>query len=180
MSERRTQIIEAAIPLVLKEGVGASTAKIAKAAGVSNGTLFNVFASKQALIDAIFLAGKTGMFEALSAPEGAPFDRARLWRFWRDYIGWARTHPLHRRISHRLREAGLVSEAALAEGDALAAPHVAAAAEALAQGRLRGPNVEHVAALVFFHIDLVLDQGLGPEDEALSFRMLCDSLGLSE
>lgn len=180
MSERRKQIIAAAIPFVLAEGVGASTARIAKAAGVSNGTLFNAFATKQELIDSIFLAAKRGMFEALSSPEGEPFDRARLGRFWREYIDWAKANPLHRRITHRLREAGLVGEAALAEGDALAAPHATAVAEALARGAVRGPNVEHISALVFFHIDLVLDQGLSAEDEALSFRMLCDSLGLSE
>ena len=64
MPDRKSQIITAATSLFLNEGVGVSTASIAKAAEVSNGTLFNTFATRQILIDTIYKDAKTAMFGA--------------------------------------------------------------------------------------------------------------------
>lgn len=49
--ERRRALIEATLPLLRTHGLATSTRQIAEAAGVAEGTIFRVFASKQALID---------------------------------------------------------------------------------------------------------------------------------
>jgi AcrR family transcriptional regulator len=44
-SEKRSAILEAAVHEIARSGLGASTAEIARSAGVAAGTLFTYFAS---------------------------------------------------------------------------------------------------------------------------------------
>ena len=48
---KNEKILEAAIKLLAEQGAGVPTAKIAQEAAVSNGTLFNYYPTKQALLD---------------------------------------------------------------------------------------------------------------------------------
>ncbi|WP_329224465.1 helix-turn-helix domain-containing protein [Streptomyces canus] len=61
--QRRAMIIQTAIPLIAEYGAAVTTAKIARAAGIGEGTIFRVFADKDELLRAC-------MAEALS-PEHA-------------------------------------------------------------------------------------------------------------
>ncbi|MFG2530445.1 TetR/AcrR family transcriptional regulator [Streptomyces sp. NPDC048516] len=49
---RRAMIVAAALPLVVEYGSSVSTAKIARAAGIGEGTIFRAFADKDALLAA--------------------------------------------------------------------------------------------------------------------------------
>jgi AcrR family transcriptional regulator len=51
--ERRSMIIAVTLPLLLERGEMVTTHDIANAAGIAEGTLFRVFASKDALIEAV-------------------------------------------------------------------------------------------------------------------------------
>jgi AcrR family transcriptional regulator len=51
--ERRSMIIAATLPLLLEHGEMVTTHHIADAAGIAEGTIFRVFASKEALIEAV-------------------------------------------------------------------------------------------------------------------------------
>ncbi|WP_406859176.1 TetR/AcrR family transcriptional regulator [Streptomyces sp. HUAS MG47] len=61
--QRREMIIQTAIPLIAEYGAAVTTSKIARAAGIGEGTIFRVFADKDELLQAC-------MAEALS-PEHA-------------------------------------------------------------------------------------------------------------
>ncbi|MGV9574332.1 TetR/AcrR family transcriptional regulator, partial [Streptomyces nigra] len=50
--QRREMIIQTAIPLIAEYGGTVTTAKIARAAGIGEGTIFRVFADKDELIQA--------------------------------------------------------------------------------------------------------------------------------
>lgn len=50
--ERRAAIIAAVLPLLIQHGASVTTRQIANAAGVSEGTIFNVFADKDELLAA--------------------------------------------------------------------------------------------------------------------------------
>ncbi|MFD7641590.1 TetR/AcrR family transcriptional regulator [Kitasatospora sp. NPDC059795] len=50
--QRREMIVRAATPLVVEHGGGVTTRQIARAAGIGEGTIFRVFADKDAVLDA--------------------------------------------------------------------------------------------------------------------------------
>ena len=55
-AERRAAIVDAVGPLVIEHGSAVTTKQIAQRAGISEGTIFNVFADKEELIDAVLEA----------------------------------------------------------------------------------------------------------------------------
>ncbi|MFC3853700.1 TetR/AcrR family transcriptional regulator [Salinispirillum marinum] len=179
MTDRRNQILDAATSLFLEQGVSVPTAKIAKAAGVSNGTLFNVFPTKQALIDAIYTEAKIGMFANMRYCGEDPLTKVTLRANWDGYMNWANRYPERRRVMHLLLDAGLASADAQAEVSAVVEPHAAWIYMGLDRGIIRGPSVSFIGQLVFFHIDLVINEQLDRQGENLAFEMLCNAIGLN-
>lgn len=53
VDERRRMIVDATFPLLLENGEMVTTRQIADAAGIAEGTIFRVFADKEALIGAV-------------------------------------------------------------------------------------------------------------------------------
>jgi AcrR family transcriptional regulator len=51
--ERRSMIMDAALPLLLARGEEVTSSEIARAAGIAEGTIFRVFANKDELIDTV-------------------------------------------------------------------------------------------------------------------------------
>ncbi len=66
LDERRAAIVRAVLPLMIDHGVGTTTRELARAAGVSEGTLFNAFTDKDELVAAVVEA----------ALDQEPFERA--------------------------------------------------------------------------------------------------------
>src|ERR1700738_5394887 len=96
--DKRAAILEAATEAVAVLGVSAPTAKIAKGAGVAEGTLFTYFANKDELLNQLYLELKMDLRDAVVTgyPGGKSLiDRSR--HFWDRYIGWGSPHPLKRR-----------------------------------------------------------------------------------
>lgn len=54
--DRRRAIVEAVTPLIMERGVSATTADLARAAGIAEGTIFGVFPDKDALIHEVVTA----------------------------------------------------------------------------------------------------------------------------
>ncbi|MEV4289250.1 TetR/AcrR family transcriptional regulator [Nonomuraea bangladeshensis] len=50
--QRREMIVRAALPLVVEHGTSVTTAQVARAAGIGEGTVFRAFGDKDALLDA--------------------------------------------------------------------------------------------------------------------------------
>lgn len=50
--QRRAMIVKAALPLVVEHGTAVTTAQVARAAGIGEGTVFRAFADKDALLAA--------------------------------------------------------------------------------------------------------------------------------
>ena len=63
--DKQTAILEAATEVVAMLGVSAPTAKIAKGAGVAEGTLFTYFANKDELLNRLYLELKMDLRDAM-------------------------------------------------------------------------------------------------------------------
>src|SRR5580700_3887585 len=95
--DKRTAILEAAAEVVALLGLSAPTAKIAKRAGVAEGTLFTYFANKDELLNRLYLELKMDLRDAVITgyPAGKSLiDRSR--HFWDRYIGWGSAHQIGR------------------------------------------------------------------------------------
>jgi AcrR family transcriptional regulator len=101
--EKRTAILQAATEVVATLGVGATTAKIAKGAGVAEGTLFTYFANKDELLNHLYLEIKASLRDAMMA--GYPSRKSLIVRsrhVWDRYIGWGSAYPLKRKAMSQL------------------------------------------------------------------------------
>ena len=87
-TDKRRQILEGARAVFMAAGFdGASMGEIARAAGVSKGTLYVYFDSKEALFEALTIAEKSGLAEVLFTLDAENSDvRAVLMRLGRTYL----------------------------------------------------------------------------------------------
>src|SRR3984957_10010150 len=101
--DKRTAILAAATEVVAMLGVSAPTARIANDAGVAEGTLFTYFASKDELLNRLYLELKMDLRDAMMTgyPAGKSLiDRSR--HVWDRYIGWGSAYSLKRRAARQL------------------------------------------------------------------------------
>jgi AcrR family transcriptional regulator len=98
--EKRDAILEAAVHEIARTGLSASTASIAKRAGVASGTLFTYFASKEALLNELYLELKREVYGRINAdfPVAASLER-RARHIWTRFLAWALERPHHRKAS---------------------------------------------------------------------------------
>src|SRR6476620_1974859 len=109
--DKRAAILEAAAEAVAVLGVSAPTAKIAQGAGVAEGTLFTYFATKDELLNQLYLELRTDLSDAIMAgyPSGGSLiDRSR--HVWDRYLGWGSAHPLKRRAARQLAVSDRITE----------------------------------------------------------------------
>jgi AcrR family transcriptional regulator len=108
--EKRSAILKAAVHEIAKSGLGASTATIARRAGIASGSLFTYFASKEELLNELYLELKVEVYERINAdfPRQASLER-RAWHIWSNYLGWAIEFPAERKVSAQLNLSDLVT-----------------------------------------------------------------------
>lgn len=118
--EKRSGILAAATAAVAALGVSASTAKIAKDAGVAEGTLFVYFPTKDDLINELYLTLKADMKEAIA--QGYPADasvKERCEHLWNRSIDWGAKNPAKRKALRQLAVSDKVTEASRKAGGAV-------------------------------------------------------------
>jgi AcrR family transcriptional regulator len=134
--ERRTAILSATTRVIASQGLGAATAAIAKAAGVSNGSMFVYFETKAALLNEAYVTLKSEMGTAATA--GLPVasePREQVLHMWTGWLRWATTDPEKRRALAQLE----VSDEISAESHATVGAAFAPIADVLERSRANGP-----------------------------------------
>src|ERR1700692_1958171 len=109
--EKRTAILEATAEVVAMLGVSAPTAKIAKEAGVAEGTLFTYFTNKDELLNRLYLELKMDLRDTMMTgyPAGKSLiDRNR--HVWDRFVGWGSAHSLKRRAMRQLAVSDRITE----------------------------------------------------------------------
>ena len=91
--ERRNAILDALTQTIASKGVSAPTLAVAKLAGVSEGTIFKHFTTKDELLNSLYTELKLEIADALMS--GFPRRlsvRLRLQFIWNRYITWGSEH----------------------------------------------------------------------------------------
>lgn len=117
--EKREAILDAAAAAVATLGTAAPTSKIAKAAGVAEGTLFTYFPTKDALLNALYLEIKGDMRRTLPdnlSPDSDPQTTIR--HLWDGMIDWNIDNGIKAKAMRQLAVSDLITTASRAEGSA--------------------------------------------------------------
>ncbi len=156
--DKRNAILEAATEVVAKLGTGAPTAKIAKDAGVAEGTLFTYFASKDDLLNELYLELKADQCDAVTT--GYPSDKSLIERtrhVWNSYIGWGSAHPLEHKAMTQLRVSERVTPKTKKIGAQAFAEINQTIREILAAGALKDQPPAFAAAILGAMADTTMD-----------------------
>lgn len=102
--DKKQALLEAATQAIAQSGIAASTAVIARNAGVAEGTLFRYFATKDELINTLYLHLKQDLCRSMIMElDRSITDAKTMTRFiWNSYINWGLNYPArHRAIRQR-------------------------------------------------------------------------------
>jgi AcrR family transcriptional regulator len=155
--DKRNAILAAASALVASSGLGAPTAKIARAAGVAEGTLFTYFRDKDALLNELFLELKHELLAATSSPKatGALVERARS--FWNKYVDWGVSNPTKRRTLRQLAVSEVITPANKLAGRTMFAEIDAVLEQGLAGGCLKSAPTYFAGAMMISMAETTVD-----------------------
>jgi AcrR family transcriptional regulator len=108
--EKRSAILQAAVHEIAEVGLGAATATIARRAGVAAGTLFTYFATKEELLNEVYLELKAEVYARINAdfPKKGSLER-RARHIWSSSLDWAVEYPEKRKVSVQLNVSDVVT-----------------------------------------------------------------------
>jgi AcrR family transcriptional regulator len=135
--DKRAAILCAATKTIAEDGVGASTARIAKAAAVAEGSLFRYFPDKDKLLNELYRELKLDMRNAMIA--GFPVTgslRKRAQHIWNAYVTWGMESPAKRRAMMQLTVSERITDQSRQEGQAGFEDATKAMRQLVAQGKL--------------------------------------------
>ncbi|MEW6343191.1 MAG: TetR/AcrR family transcriptional regulator [Pseudomonadota bacterium] len=147
--DKRNAILAAAAQVIAEQGLGAPTARIAKVAGVAEGTLFTYFENKDVLLNELYLDIKSDMRDVMMAAyprSGSVEQRVRY--VWQQYVDWGVAFPDKRRAVTQLAVCDRLSEQARAIGMEAFADVNAMMETSVASGILRNQPPAFVAAIM--------------------------------
>ena len=154
MTDKARLLLDTAIRLFSERGFwDTPTALIAKEAGVANGTLFNYFGSKSALIEGVYLSLKQEWADHIAAADitGDTLVQ-RLKECWKRSIEWPVANPERYALLEQLKLSEEISRGISVGGANMFASAMALFAEAGEAGLIRNLPGELIQASAFGQI----------------------------
>ncbi|MDZ5647147.1 TetR/AcrR family transcriptional regulator [Nitrospirillum sp. BR 11828] len=169
--EKRDAILAAAVQVIADQGLGATTARIAGLAGVAEGTLFTYFATKDLLLNQLYLGLKAELRQAMMAtyPADAPL-RDRLRHIWDRYVDWGVHNPAKRQTLAQLIVSGRLATETRALGSEGFARIEDMVREGVAQDLMREQPPDFAAAILASLAETTMDFILRRPDNAENYR----------
>lgn len=147
--EKRLAILSAAARVIADEGLSAPTAKIARAAGVADGTLFVYFSNKDALLNDLYLHLKEELKSKVAASVSRDADlRTQLNGIWKTWIDWGVHEPAKRRALAQLQVSDRITADSRAKGLDGVADMLALVRQVSGQGPMRDAPVMFIGAVM--------------------------------
>jgi len=155
---KRDAILASAIKLVAAQGLSAPTSGIARDAGLAEGTLFTYFASKDELLNQLYLELKADLGVAvLKAYPAAGSVRERFEHVWNAFVDWGADHPAKRRAIRQLGVSDRVTPESRRRGGAAFGEIGAMLEQSQAEGVLKPHSQAFIGAVLEALTDAMLD-----------------------
>ena len=97
--DKKQALLDAATAAFAQSGIAASTALIARNAGVAEGTLFRYFATKDDLLNALYLHLKQDLCQTMLAEldRTLTLPKEHTRNIWNSYVDWGIRNPCRSR-----------------------------------------------------------------------------------
>ncbi|MFT3837404.1 MAG: TetR/AcrR family transcriptional regulator [Myxococcaceae bacterium] len=156
--DKRNALMDAATRVILAQGLAAPTAAIAKAAGISSGSLFTYFKTKSELFNALYLELKTEMAQASlhGMPPKAPL-REQFEHMWHHWMRWAGKFPAKRRALALLGVSDEITPVTRAAGHQAMLEIAGMLERARAKGPMRHASMAFVGTILNSVADATMD-----------------------
>ncbi|WP_324670740.1 TetR/AcrR family transcriptional regulator [Hymenobacter sp. GOD-10R] len=133
--DKETQILEAAMKLLIEHGTqGTPMSAIARAANTGMGTIYNYFATKEELINAIYLYVKRNQLHSVAEPATDEPIKRRFDRYYTSLLQYLVAHPEQFRFMDHYQNAPVLTPTTRQQGLETIAP----VADLLAKGQQQG------------------------------------------
>ncbi len=155
--EKRARILAAAIKVFAEQGLNAPTAKISQVAGISDGSLFTYFETKDDLLNQLYLEIKSeGREKMMSAYPAKASLEQRVRHVWNNYIDLGLADPDKYKVLTQLSVSDRISEQTQRTSqEGYEALHVMMQ-ECLMSGALRDQSPAFGTALIFSLAEMTL------------------------
>lgn len=146
---KREAILAAAASAVAEQGLGASTSSISQRAGIAEGTLFTYFATKDELLQQLFLDLKREAYAAVDQdfPHQAP-AKAQARYFFDRYVDWGVKHPHKRHALAQLVSSEKIPSGLKEQADMASQGNAAVLESRLAAGGLKDSDPDFGMAIM--------------------------------
>ena len=137
--DKRAAILLAATKTIAEDGIGASTASIAKAATVAEGSLFRYFPDKDKLLNELYRELKVDMRNAMIAGFSSTSSlRNRIQHIWNAYVTWGMESPAKRKAMMQLSVSDRITDQSRREGQVGFEDATEAMQQLVSRGKLSG------------------------------------------
>lgn len=156
--EKRSAILDAATKVFAEQGIGAPTARIAKEAGVAEGSLFTYFPTKDILLNELYLTLKTELRDVMMP--GYPLTespRNRALHTWRALVDWGVKYPRKRQVISVLSLSERLTDETKSAGMRAFAAANTMLAEIVENSAMRGMPMAFAGALLSSMTETTID-----------------------
>ncbi|HKS34719.1 MAG TPA: TetR/AcrR family transcriptional regulator [Enterobacteriaceae bacterium] len=110
--DKKQALLEAATTAVAQSGIAASTALIARGAGVAEGTLFRYFTTKDDLLNELYLHLKQDLCQAMlvSWDHTETDAKTNTCHIWNSYVDWGLRNPQAHQAIRQLAVSDKITE----------------------------------------------------------------------
>jgi len=171
--DKRAALLNAAIAAIATLGTAASTAKVAKDAGLGEGTLFVYFQTKDELLNQVFLTLKADLRDAITSsyPSTASV-KDRFAHIWDRRIDWGLASPIKQKALRQLAVSEKLQPARETAIDVDCRSIEAIFAEGFQAKILRPQPVEFLVATIDNLAAMVLDMTESTPDRIAEYKDL--------
>jgi AcrR family transcriptional regulator len=170
---KRAAILDAATGAIASLGLAASTANIAKDAGVADGTLFIYFPTKDDLLNQLYLHLKADLRVAVTVgyPSGGSV-RDQFRHFWNRYIEWGVSFPEKHHAICQLSVSAKLTQATRRSAWVIFSDVEEMVAEGFRSGVLRKQPAEFLGRIMDTIVSIVLETAVKEPSKLKEYKLL--------